>query len=326
MPVDGFIGLFFHGTTETGTTGARQVKYADIMLSTLDYNEYEPVESNVYEIDFGGGYAGGKYNLLTGELTIEWQLMNLNGTENWMLFDCQNTAYKRMRLMNPINTVEPPPNNDTVANIICSHYDTVTAGQTYLQVKGVAVQQWDDQNPDLICFYDPAYQTVESWKAHLAQLNAAGTPIAIAYKMRTPIKTQVPPPDIRPLPGYNAISSFYGNIYAKWTASGWRTVSDQTRIEEALGQAQTEIDKNNNRIEEVNTNLESRVRLDSYGLHVGDSSTNNEILLQSGGVPEIHFVIDGKTAGKIGASFHQFGNMELRVPQAKGFVMQAIEE
>ena len=152
----------------------------------------------------------------------------------------------------------------------------------------------------------------------------AGTPVTVIYRLasersRTIGRAQ----PIAPPVGDSTLATDATVNHAVLQCSGWAVVNDTAEMEAALGEAQLDIEEAREAASQATENLERRVRLDSNGLHLGDSQTDNELLMQSA---LIHFVINGERVSTIASDYHRFGNMEIRTPSsAGGIVIQSVQ-
>jgi hypothetical protein len=116
-----------------------------------------------------------------------------DGTENWIVTSAvaqgtPDVGIKRMLFQNTENKgVEV--SNKIVSPMVCNLYKEDTLENTYYQVnKTCAFSGYR------IYIYDADYNTadsVEAWKAHLAELYASGNPLIIEYALAEPIETDI---------------------------------------------------------------------------------------------------------------------------------------
>ena len=175
-----------------------------------------------------------------GDVTVtrRTRVLELDGTENWVTYETSVAENVRFRL-NPDENIdiELPANNDTVANILCSHYTAVpnTQNGTFNCVNGVSVHAIEKS----IMVFDNNYATenVDTWKSYLAAQAAAGTPVTIVYELAEPT-TETPSAiaPIAPQPGVVNIFTDADTLSATITGSGWDTIGDMGGLEAQLAE------------------------------------------------------------------------------------------
>ena len=133
--------------------GASALPYEPYISDTLSVAT--PIELPEYDVAFPE----------TGETKRQSNTLTFDGTENWTA----NTNYTAFSL--------DLPSNGIAFTSICSPYRSpkITA---WNQLK-----DYEAQNGELVLLIkDSTYSTVDEWKAHLAELAAAGNPLTITYK------------------------------------------------------------------------------------------------------------------------------------------------
>lgn len=133
--------------------GASALPYEPYISDTLSVAT--PIELPEYDVAYPE----------TGETKRQSKTMIFNGTENWTA----NTNYTAFSL--------DLPSKGIAFTSICSPYRSpkITA---WNQLK-----DYEAQNGELVLLIkDSTYSTVDEWKAHLAELAAAGNPLTITYK------------------------------------------------------------------------------------------------------------------------------------------------
>lgn len=131
------------------------------------------------EIDF----ARGKY-------VQRFKMLEFDGTENWEIL---LTVNSKLRFTLNLGNLKSPPNNETLANIACTHYPTITASEVFRNNQGISVT-----TSPLISLYDEIYgskpinEALSDWKSYLAAQKAAGTPVKVVYELETPVETDIP--------------------------------------------------------------------------------------------------------------------------------------
>lgn len=123
---------------------------------------------------------GGSVDATTGKGMKTWNMITLDGTENWiiggMAEDKSDWFYQSRRITDAINA---SPNKGYQYS---SHYPfgsvtNNTTGQGVAIVWGTIRVRWADTIPD----------NTDAWKSYLAAQKAAGTPVTIAYRLAEPV-------------------------------------------------------------------------------------------------------------------------------------------
>lgn len=171
-----------------------------------------------YTDESGQQYIADTYDVATGEYVQRVQEVVLDGTEAWTDAGSGTEGILRKGLM--LNPAPLRPDRTNVPGpLICTHYENVSADETYYLDTGVALTP----SSTMVAIYDPAYNTsgVSPWKAHLAELYAAGTPATILYALaepivsyRTPQQLPAPAPYTQVMAGGGHIAATLGNAMA----------------------------------------------------------------------------------------------------------------
>lgn len=240
--------VYFSALCTNSTVLVGDCTFADIQLEIGNSaTEYEPY------LAMGGGMITPDKPLYglpgakdTVEVSVDGDVLAtrrtgvvvLDGTETWGAYATAVSGEMRFRL-DPGATpgIQPPPDNNTAANLLCSHYLSVpaTTGGTYERVAGISVHA----SEKAVYIYDEQYSdgNVEAWKAYLAAQYAAGTPVTLVYALAAPeaeALTAVAP--IAPEPGQLNICADADALTATIYGSGWDTISDQTGLLATIAQ------------------------------------------------------------------------------------------
>lgn len=112
-----------------------------------------------------------------------------DGTENWQALSISTVVSadknKKMvfRGLTPQTIISNA--NEIGSYAICNEYSLQSANNVWMGESGFyADNLW-------LHIYDANYQTVEAWKAHLAELKASGNPLTVEYALETPIETDI---------------------------------------------------------------------------------------------------------------------------------------
>jgi hypothetical protein len=144
---------------------------------------------------YGCGMYDDYYNYIDYERKVFVQKTKrivFNGTENWRVQSINSVGLANFEYKFTQKSTYMPT--------ICSHYDADDSIIADATKEGVM------NNPNILFVRSFAYQTVDEWKAHLAELYANGNPLVIEYALAEPIETD--------------ISAYIDNNIIKVTAGG----------------------------------------------------------------------------------------------------------
>ena len=172
-----------------------------VVKDGADTSNYEPYSGDTYSITFpaaAGTVYGGTLDVTTGELTVNWAMVDL-GAKNWY----PSTAAGRTRFRTSITDIERISSPNVLASLLCSNYPTKTANQTYQGTTGVSLQQ----NSADIYIYDPQTESMTT-----AEFKSAMSGVQLCYKLATPQTYQLTPTEIATLLGDNTIWADTGDV------------------------------------------------------------------------------------------------------------------
>lgn len=158
------------------------------------------VNGNATVIDLQGNKYAGTLDITTGELTITWSTIVLNGTQGLSIRNWRPTAdsvgwvYPYSMIYNePISPLE-------VGNIIADTLESVTYASLYNGGVGISVYTSTSFS---ICIrtHDTTLTTDAAISAYLSQ-----NPIEVCYKMATPVVIQLTPAQVALVTGSNTVS------------------------------------------------------------------------------------------------------------------------
>lgn len=167
-----------------------------------------------------------------GDVTVTRRtaVLELDGTETNMSVVHTSTGYDRLNIVPP-KAAKVVATADTLGNVRCSHYETVTTGTQWSKgVEGIGVETTGQ-----IIILDAGLATLDAWKSYLAAQASAGTPVTIVYELAAPeteALTAISP--IAPVPGQLNIATDAEALTATIHGSGWETVNDTSSIQDAL--------------------------------------------------------------------------------------------
>ena len=165
---------FRTGTNDEKKTGI----YTNIQMVAEDtYAVFEPYKEHVWQLPETlelGGYD--ELNPQTGILRRKTSKIVFDGSEGFIASSTDKTNAHRILLPVP----ESSNNNPSVAsNLICNHYATLSSDMTYMRRNGCGMDR------GYLYFFDKKYSDgdITKWKAYLAELYAAGTPLIVEYEL-----------------------------------------------------------------------------------------------------------------------------------------------
>lgn len=277
---------------------AGDVTYSNIRLySGSSADDFEPYH------DLGGGMitpSSPLYGLTGAEDVIavdqiggvtahkNSRILLLDGSEVWGVFSTNTSAKKRFRLHpDHLPAIKPPKDNNTSANVICSHYSVVpaTTNGTYYGIVGISVHSTEDA----IYIFDERYSSgnLTEWKAYLAAQYAAGTPVTIVYELAEPVTETLA--QITPIEATNdtiQITADSTNLSADLTCSGWENVSDTSELTQDVEVMRSTIQQLVDEIalKVAKGDLETYLRLMQEGVYIGKSDSIYRVFIDDAGM------------------------------------------
>lgn len=189
--------------------------------------EFEKSQSNLYSVQIGETAYGGRFNWLTGKLTMEYGFITLTGNEAYTY-----SAGKDLLLILQ-DAPEPIPGG---VEAWCSHY------KRSLSTTGVGISDYEFvvshksiSGTPRLCIRDSVHFTdLSSAQAYIAAQHAAGTPVQVVYKLKTPIEIQLSTSYINTLSGTNTIYGDGDAITAKFRQSKYINILERLSALETL--------------------------------------------------------------------------------------------
>ena len=179
--------------TEQQMLDSIMVEEGDVTPST-----YEPFDGMIYS-----GYL----DLVTGELSSNFESIIFDGTENWVRTATSTHTADRYTLW-LTETGEHNYAKPTNSEIYCSHYkyngtsagdygtyrynNNSTGGNTYIQINDPSFEQ---------------FATLEDFTSYLSTQYSNGTPVHFVIPLKVPITYQLTPQEINTFVGHNNIWS-----------------------------------------------------------------------------------------------------------------------
>lgn len=158
---------------EAGTTATDFEPYKGNIANLPEAIEMNGIEELKDYIDYDRGVFVQKFGVII-----------LNGSENWGTYD---TGSGKKRLFATGIPAKANVNNNTIPNLLCSHYDVVTPTNTFYDIEGITISTGESP---VLYLYDDTFNTsdISLWKAHLAK-----NPVTVVYELAEPIETPLSP-------------------------------------------------------------------------------------------------------------------------------------
>lgn len=157
-------------------TGAIDLTVSTMLNIGNSVLPYEPYHADA-SFAFTEPQDNGEWNTLNitaGKIEKQWAEKVFDGTENWTFIDASYRAFY-VNLSAPNNTPS-----------ICSNGFERVDRYSALSDKKYII------NVNQIAFNDEKYSNIDEWKAHLAELAAAGNPLTVRYKTVEITETELP--------------------------------------------------------------------------------------------------------------------------------------
>ena len=179
--------------------GCSQPYHSAVSWIQVEPGTNKTVRSQYYRekvfVDFGEAVYSGRYNWSTGILTLDKGIKIFDGTENWSKYTSHPVYFvaindKRIGFgTSACNSFKNTKNKDA--------YDSATE----------QVGLYTDHNVNPTAYFDwgESSNTVDDWKAWLAERYANGLPVTLVYDLAVPIQIQLDPSDINAFPGTNVL-------------------------------------------------------------------------------------------------------------------------
>lgn len=158
-----FVILYTNGYDYYGSAGVTAT-VEDLMLVASNEipSVYTPYTGQTNTLTLPETVYGGEVDAVNGEGKKTWEMLTLDGTENWLVFDAGGTGqffYTTKYIF-----------DKTPIEKICSHFSNVS-------FTGTAI----------VRIYTNMFTDVDALESYLAAQYAAGTPVQICYKLAEPV-------------------------------------------------------------------------------------------------------------------------------------------
>ena len=142
---------------------------------------FQPYQGTLHTVQIGQTVYGGKFDWLTGKLTAEWAMEEVDGVNrkfSTVGYLGDGTCYCVYRVMTKPLTVEK-------GGSACSHLTQGSAAYGQFYISGGAADQF--------FMYFQHFASLDAANQYLAAQHAAGTPVQVMWKLATPIEIQLTP-------------------------------------------------------------------------------------------------------------------------------------
>ena len=156
---------------------------------------YAPYLHNKVSVDFGQIAYSGTYNWSTGVLTLDKASKVFNGTEDWSKYIAYGVY------LTQISDKAVGYNTS-----VCDSFKNTKNADAFTNGK-IQPGLYTDHitNPTVYFDWGESSNTVEEWKAWLAERYANGQPVTLVYDLATPIQIQLTPQEFVAFQGVNAL-------------------------------------------------------------------------------------------------------------------------
>ena len=208
----------FDGTTVT-TSDYGTLVYCQIEEGN-QATTYEPYNGQTYTIDLDGTRYGGTLDVVSGVLTVDRVNLKL-GDLTWTYESSWGQGADFYS--NVINGAKVPPNNQTVANALCSHYSVVSRDSIYNSSNSAL-----SLIPSgIIKVRDDNYSDAAAFKTAMANVD-------FTYELATPQFYQLTAQQVKSLLGVNNVWADTGDVDVHYVRDLTITIDDILSRLEAL--------------------------------------------------------------------------------------------
>ena len=175
--------------TVTVSDGAEQSQ--TLPISTPNGLPGIPVSSGGNYTDADGQqWVCDEVDFARGKYVQRFKMIEFDGTEAWKQSLTQGSA---LRFVISVDNLKAPPNNASLANVMSTHYPTISGNQVFEENQGISATT----SPWLSIFdkiygNKPEGEALNDWKSYLAAQKAAGTPVKVIYELETPVENNIP--------------------------------------------------------------------------------------------------------------------------------------
>lgn len=177
-----------------GTVCNNLTFYPKIEVGTT-ITPYSKYQSTTNTLTLPETAYGGEVDAVTGEGRKTWKMLTLDGTEHWIADDKVVEGMRSYFVPNAVAVTDTPI--ATRSTEVCTHYRIIeyNAGVESALLSGEPYAY----------IVTNRFDSVEGLKAYLAAQHAAGTPVQICYKLKTP--TPFTATGAQPLPALAGVNT-----------------------------------------------------------------------------------------------------------------------
>ena len=197
----------------TTPEGCAYIKFFTVNTAAYDKNisinypstdhEYHAYQGETIPVSWeseAGTVYGGELDVVSGKLTVDMAIVDL-GALTWTRGSTNVSGEYRFMANPPIPTV-PAQSGNSVPNMVCSHYRTVSPNATYTQTQGVS----NNLTLSQITLFDPVYKSGD-----VTAFKTAMSGVQLCYELAEPIEYTLTPQEVRTFLGQNNLWSDTGN-------------------------------------------------------------------------------------------------------------------
>lgn len=197
----------------------------EVVPGTTAPTTYAPYTGQTATITLPRTIYGGTVDAVTGEGQETWKLVTLDGTERWIRQDNATSSYSC--------NIKPAANSLT--NCLCSMLPWKM--YAYASKGNEGYFAFESSGERVRFCITETWETVDAWEAYLAAQYAAGTPVQICYKLKTPTSfTVTGTQPIPALPGVNTIMTDADSVMVTGRADPIKRITD---LEDAVASMTT---------------------------------------------------------------------------------------
>ena len=266
--------------------------------------------------------AAGTYTKRVGQYTF-------NGSEAWTTATLSGTldsSLRRFVYRGLADVIKGVSSNAVVGAVVCDSYEarplTLTGEGTYYGYQGISISDTAG-----VSIYDTTYGNTSglaAWKAMLA-----ANPMHCLFALATPVVTPLTEAQLTALRSLrtragvtvltNDADADMDLTYATQTGGGSYVEGVRQGLDDGIGKAQGAADAAQVTADAAREDFRRVVRIDTEGLHVGDSQTSNEVMIDS---ESVNVVLGGRKYSKFAGDYVQFGDYQLRRSVDGGLVFK----
>jgi len=188
------------------------------------YEAFGSVQTVTWE-DGAGFVYGGTFDPITGILTAEYDILNIDGSKSVTLSDTNLFYYS-------LGAYGISPNLKGVNSVgWCSHYKLMTNVTKEDLMSNAFSTTYNNSSISSTngraFFYDTNYSTADDFKNYLISQNSNGTPVQYVFKLATPQQYQLTPIRVYAKDGINNVGADCGSTDVEYYANPKPYIADR---------------------------------------------------------------------------------------------------